>query len=94
LRASPTRRLRPFHSGRTNQSRIHPGASISTHFLHFLYTERVSLYKIFSSFRLRFSSSKQNLCEVMMDIVFIGAIAAFLLATCAFANGCEKLGER
>jgi hypothetical protein len=29
-----------------------------------------------------------------MDIVFIGAIAAFLLATCAFANGCEKLGER
>jgi hypothetical protein len=30
----------------------------------------------------------------MMDIVFIGAIAAFLLATYAFANGCEKLGER
>ena len=29
-----------------------------------------------------------------MDIVFVGAIAAFLLATCAFAAGCAKLGER
>ena len=29
-----------------------------------------------------------------MDIVFIGAIVAFLLATCAFAVGCAKLVER
>jgi len=32
--------------------------------------------------------------EVMMDIVFIGAIVAFLLVTCAFAVGCAKLEER
>lgn len=70
-----------------DQSRIHPGASIYTHFLHFLYTERASLYKIFSSFRLRFSSSKQNLCEVMMDIVYIGAIAASLLERKSFNMG-------
>ena len=31
---------------------------------------------------------------VMMDIVFIGAIVAFLLVTCAFAVGCAKLEER
>jgi hypothetical protein len=29
----------------------------------------------------------------MMDIVFIGAIVAFFLVTCAFAAGCAKLGE-
>lgn len=29
-----------------------------------------------------------------MDIVYIGAIVAFLLATCAFAIGCDKLGGR
>ena len=27
-----------------------------------------------------------------MDIVFIGAIVVFLLATCAFAAACDKLG--
>ena len=27
-----------------------------------------------------------------MDSVFIGAIVVFLLATCAFAAGCDKLG--
>ena len=27
-----------------------------------------------------------------MDIVFIGAIVVFLLATCVFAAGCDKLG--
>ena len=27
-----------------------------------------------------------------MDIVFIGAIVVFLLATCAFAAGCDRLG--
>lgn len=29
-----------------------------------------------------------------MDIVYIGAIVAFLLATCAFAIGCDKLEGR
>ena len=29
-----------------------------------------------------------------MDVVFISAIVAFLLVTCAFAIGCAKLGER
>lgn len=29
-----------------------------------------------------------------MDIVYISAIVAFLLVTCAFVVGCEKLGER
>jgi hypothetical protein len=29
-----------------------------------------------------------------MDIVFIGAIAAFLVLTCAFVHACEKLGEQ
>jgi hypothetical protein len=28
-----------------------------------------------------------------MDIVYIGAIVAFLLISCAFAAGCAKLGE-
>jgi hypothetical protein len=28
-----------------------------------------------------------------MDIVYIGAIVALLLVTCAFAFGCAKLGE-
>ena len=27
-----------------------------------------------------------------MDILYLGAIAGFLLVTCAFAVGCEKLG--
>ena len=27
-----------------------------------------------------------------MDIVFIGAIVVFLLATCAFAADCDRLG--
>ena len=27
-----------------------------------------------------------------MDILFVGAIVLFLLATCAFAAGCDKLG--
>ena len=27
-----------------------------------------------------------------MDILFIGAIVVFFLATCAFAAGCDKLG--
>ena len=30
----------------------------------------------------------------MVDIVFIGAMMAFFLVTCALAAGCEKLGER
>jgi hypothetical protein len=29
-----------------------------------------------------------------MDFVFVGAIVAFLLLTCAFAVGCAKLEER
>ena len=29
-----------------------------------------------------------------MDILFVGAIAAFLALTCAFVHACEKLGER
>ena len=29
-----------------------------------------------------------------MDVVFIGAIAGFLLLTCALALGCAKLEER
>lgn len=29
-----------------------------------------------------------------MDIVFIGVIGAFALVTCAFAIGCDKLGDR
>lgn len=29
-----------------------------------------------------------------MDLLYIGAILALLLVTCAFANGCGKLGER
>ena len=29
-----------------------------------------------------------------MDIVFIGAIAAFFVVTCAFAVACDKLGGR
>jgi hypothetical protein len=29
-----------------------------------------------------------------MDIVFIGAIVALFLVTCALCIGCEKLGER
>jgi hypothetical protein len=29
-----------------------------------------------------------------MDVVFIGAMAAFLLACCGFAAGCDALGER
>lgn len=27
-----------------------------------------------------------------MDILYLGMIAGFLLFTCAFATGCEKLG--
>jgi hypothetical protein len=29
-----------------------------------------------------------------MDLLYIGAILALLLVTCAFAIGCGKLGER
>ena len=29
-----------------------------------------------------------------MDIVYVGAIVAFLVVTWAFAAGCAKLGER
>lgn len=29
-----------------------------------------------------------------MDMIFLGAIVAFLLATCALAIGCDKLGKR
>jgi hypothetical protein len=29
-----------------------------------------------------------------MDMLFIGAIVALLFVSCAFAIGCEKLGER
>lgn len=29
-----------------------------------------------------------------MDMVFIGAIVVFLLASCGFAAGCGVLGER
>lgn len=29
-----------------------------------------------------------------MDIVYIAAIVVCLLVTCAFAVGCEKLGEK
>lgn len=29
-----------------------------------------------------------------MDFVYIGAILLFLLVTCAFAIGCDKLGEK
>lgn len=29
-----------------------------------------------------------------MDLIYIGAIVAFLMVTCAFAVGCAKLGER
>ena len=31
---------------------------------------------------------------MMMDIVYIAAIVAFLLVTCAFAAGCDKLWSR
>ena len=27
-----------------------------------------------------------------MDILFVGAIVVFLLVTCAFAAGCDRLG--
>ena len=27
-----------------------------------------------------------------MDVVFIGAIVVFIVLTCAFAAGCDKLG--
>jgi hypothetical protein len=30
----------------------------------------------------------------MMDIVYIVAIVAFLLVTCAFAAGCDKLRRK
>jgi hypothetical protein len=30
----------------------------------------------------------------MMDVVYIAAIAAFLVVTVAFAAGCDKLGRR
>jgi hypothetical protein len=30
----------------------------------------------------------------IMDMIFLGAIVAFLLATCALAIGCDKLGKR
>jgi hypothetical protein len=30
----------------------------------------------------------------MMDIVYIVAIVALLLVTCAFAAGCDKLGSK
>lgn len=26
-----------------------------------------------------------------MDLIFVGALVAFLLVTCAFAAGCDKL---
>lgn len=29
-----------------------------------------------------------------MDIVYIGAILAFLLVSCALAAGCARLGEK
>ncbi len=29
-----------------------------------------------------------------MDIVYLGLIAVFLLAVCAFAAGCAALGDR
>lgn len=32
--------------------------------------------------------------RVMMDIVYIGAIVAFIVVSCVFAAGCGKLGER
>jgi hypothetical protein len=34
-----------------------------------------------------------DLWEVVVDLVFIGAMVAFLLVTWAFAHGCEKLSE-
>ena len=32
--------------------------------------------------------------RMMMDLVYIAAIAALLLAACAFAAGCNKLESR
>ncbi|HJV49983.1 MAG TPA: potassium ABC transporter ATPase [Noviherbaspirillum sp.] len=29
-----------------------------------------------------------------MDVVYIGAIVAFLAVVCAFAAGCDQLGRR
>jgi hypothetical protein len=63
-------------------------------FLHSLYAQAASLYKIFRLIPLICNLSKQTCMGVVMDIVYIGAIVAFLLVTCAFAAGCAKLGER
>jgi len=29
-----------------------------------------------------------------MDVVFVGSIVLMLIAVCAFAVGCERLGEK
>lgn len=30
----------------------------------------------------------------IVDVVYIGAIVALIVVSCAFAAGCDKLGER
>ena len=30
----------------------------------------------------------------IVDVVYVGVLVAFIIVSCAFAAGCDKLGER
>ena len=58
-----------------------------------IYAGPRSLYETFRCAGVIFDASSQAQVKAMMDILHIAAIAAFLLATCAFVDGCDRLGK-
>ncbi|MEC5161746.1 MULTISPECIES: hypothetical protein [unclassified Janthinobacterium] len=77
---------------RAPKPRRRPEKHETRRFLHLVYTRPWSLYEIFRRFPLTFTASKQTLLGMVMDIVFIGLIAAFFAAVCGFAVACDTLG--
>ena len=63
-----------------------------TQFIYCIYTPKPNVYKQFRPPGLSFFLSRPTYSRVNMDIVYIGAIVLFVVLTCAFAAGCNKLG--
>jgi hypothetical protein len=59
-----------------------------------IYTPPAPLYATFRRTGVAFAALDPTSVRMMMDIVYIVAIAVFLLVTCALAAGCDKLGRR
>lgn len=63
-------------------------------FLHLVYNCPASLYTTFRHPSISWKHQNKTCEGFNMDVVFIGAIAVFLVAACGFAAGCEALGEK